>query len=99
MTNPMRATIVPSDSFCSVDGVGFNGVDMSSVLPEVHAVQWYATRGEVEIVDVITRKPIRNDEILDLSGYSAVFDSYWEIRNAFDEAQAAADAEAQIVEI
>ena len=31
MSMPMRATIIPSDEFCSVDGVGFVGVEMKNV--------------------------------------------------------------------
>lgn len=99
MTNPLRATIIPSDGFCSVDGVGFTDLDMSSIPPEVHAVQWYATWGEEERMNLDTREMLPNVRITSLDAYSTVFGLYWAIRNAVDEAQAAADAEAQIVEI
>jgi hypothetical protein len=81
----MRATIIPADTFCSVDGVGYNGVDMTSVGPEVHAVQWYGTYGEVEVQDPVTGKMVGNNEITSLNEYQAVFDSYWEIRNSQPE--------------
>ena len=64
MTTPMRAIIIPSDTFCAVDGVGFNGVTMVSVAPEIHAVQWYGTNGEIEIQDIVTGKMISNIQIL-----------------------------------
>lgn len=99
MTTPMRATIIPSDGFCSVDGVGFNGVDMTSVAPEVHAVQWYGTFGEVEIQDPLTGKMVGNEEITDLNEYQVVIESYWAIRNAAEAEQAETQAEQQVVEV
>jgi hypothetical protein len=95
----MRATIIPSDQFCSVDGVGFNGVDMTSVAPEVHAVQWYGSHGEVEIQDTVTGRMVSNDEITSLDAFDAVFDSYWAIRNEVEAEQAEAEAEQQIIEV
>ena len=88
MTNPMRASVIPSDSFCSVDGVGFHDVDMSSLLPTtLHAMQWYETWGEEEYMDPATRQMQPNVRITSLDGYQAVFDSYWQIRNAAEAAQ------------
>jgi hypothetical protein len=99
MTTPMRATIIPADGFCSVDGVGFNGVDMTSVAPEVHAVQWYGTFGEVEIQDPVSGKMASNAEITDLNEYQVVIESYWAIRNAAEAEQAETQAEQQVVEV
>lgn len=87
MTAPMRATIIPADGFCSVDGVGFNGVDMTSVAPEVHAVQWYGTYGEIEVQDPLKGKMITNEEITNLDDFQGVLDSYWAVREAYDESQ------------
>lgn len=98
MTTPMRATIVPSDTFCSVDGVGFSGVNMTSVAPGVHAVQWYSSHGEEEIVDTLTGKMLGNRQIANLNSYQDVLSSYWEIRNAYDEAQQQALEEQTIIE-
>lgn len=99
MTVSMRATIIPSDQFCSVDGVGFNGVDMTSVAPEVHAVQWYGTHGEVEIQNPVTGKMVSNDEITNLDAFQSVLDSYWAIRTAYEAEEAQAQAEQQIIEV
>jgi hypothetical protein len=76
MTTPMRATIIPADSFCSVNGVGFIGVDMTSLSADVHALQWYGTFGEVEIQDPVSGKMAGNTKITDLNDYHAVFNSY-----------------------
>lgn len=83
----MRAVIIPEDGFCSVDGVGFDGVDMTSMASEVHAVQWYGTYGEIEIQDPVTGKMLRNNVIANLNDFQAVFDAYWVIRNATDAEQ------------
>jgi hypothetical protein len=99
MTNPMRATIIPADTFCSVDGVGFVGVDMTSVGPAIHAVQWYGAYGEVEVQDPVTGKMVGNNEIISLDEYQAVMDSYWAIRNAEEAAQQAAIDEQTIIEV
>ncbi len=95
----MRATIIPSDGFCSVDGVGFVGVDMTSVSPEVHAVQWYGTHGEVEVQDPLTGKMIRNDNINSLDAFQAVLDSYWEIRSAEEAAAVELEQQATLIEV
>ncbi len=99
MTNPMRATIIPSDGFCSVDGVGFSGVDMTSVAADVHAVQWYATWGDVEIQDSVTGRVVRNEEIQSLDAFQPVLQSYWAIRNAVEAEQEEQAQEQTIIEV
>ena len=99
MTNPMRATIIPADTFCSVDGVGFNGVDMTSVGPEIHAVQWYGTHGEVEIQDPVSGKMVSNEPIPNLDAYQLVLDSYWQIRAEDEAQQAEAVTEQTVIEV
>ena len=45
----MRLIIIPSDGFVSVDDICFCNINIS--LPEeYHAIQWYDTEGEIEIV-------------------------------------------------
>lgn len=98
MTAPMRATIIPGDGFCSVDGVGLNGVDMTSVAPEVHAVQWYGTHGEIEVQDPLSGKMISNEEIANLDDFQDVLDFYWLVRAAYDPEQQASE-ESAILEV
>jgi len=54
----MRITIIPDDTFVSIDEDGLFGVDLSwipkftgesGVPTDVHALQWYDTYGEVEL--------------------------------------------------
>lgn len=46
----MRAAIIPSDRVVVIDGQAYSNIDMSSIDPAIHAVQWYDTWGEVEFV-------------------------------------------------
>jgi hypothetical protein len=95
----MRATIIPADTFCSVDGVGYVGVDMTTVNPTVHAVQWYGTHGEVESQDPLTGKMASNDAISSLDSFELVLESYWQIRAAADAEQQAMIDEQTIIEV
>ncbi len=46
----MRLTIIPSDKAIGIDGEFFLniGENLSWIPSNVHALQWYDTRGEVE---------------------------------------------------
>lgn len=46
----MRVTIIPVDSFVGVDGE-FRSVDLGTIDPNIHAVQWDGTKGEIEFND------------------------------------------------
>lgn len=49
----MRLTIIPIDKAIGIDGVFFSNIeeDLSWISPNIHAVQWYDTWGEVEYND------------------------------------------------
>ena len=99
MTFPMRAIIIPSDTFCSVNGVGFIGVDMKNVAADVHAVQWFGTWGDQEILDIKTGRIDRNEKIQNLDAFQSVLNSYWTIRAAHDAAEREAIDEQTIIEV
>lgn len=44
----MKVTIIRDDGYVSVDGRGFQGIDMSSLDASIHAVQWNGVDGEIE---------------------------------------------------
>jgi hypothetical protein len=44
----MRLSIVADDACICVDGACYRGCDMPLLDPEIHAVQWYGTYGEIE---------------------------------------------------
>ena len=99
MSASMRITIIPIDTFCAVDGIGFVGIDMTSVPKDVHAVQWFGTWGEQEILDLKTGRIDRNENIDNLDAYQAVLNSYWLIRNQNDVAAKEAINEQTIIEV
>ena len=78
----MRVTIIPSDDYVSVDGKGFNKLDLSFISANVHAIQWFDTEGEVEIKD--SRGRITQNQPIDsIAPYQAAIDA-WQL--AKDEA-------------
>lgn len=99
MSASIRVTIIPIDTFCAVDGIGFGGVDMTSVPTDVHAVQWFGTWGEEEILDLKTGRIDRNENIDNLDAFQAVLNSYWAIRNRHDAAVKEAINEQTIIEV
>ena len=99
MSGSMRVTIIPIDTFCAVDGIGFAGIDMTSVPKDVHAVQWFGTWGEQEILDLKTGRIDRNEKIDNLDAFQAVLNSYWKIRNLQEAAEEEATEEQTIIEV
>ena len=47
----MRVIILPKDGTVSVDGEGLGDFDMTKVSDDIHALQWYGDRGEIEYID------------------------------------------------
>jgi hypothetical protein len=78
----MRVSIIPVDGYVSVDGEGFDKLDLSFISADVHAIQWFDTDGEVEIKD--SRGRITQNQPIDsIAPYQAAIDA-WQI--AKDEA-------------
>lgn len=76
----MRVTILPSDGTVSVDGEAFSGIDMSSLDPTLHAVQWYDTAGEIEWKEPHPYKLliVRNEPIYSLDAFQFALDA-WQV--------------------
>jgi hypothetical protein len=73
-----RITIIPSDSFCSVDGVGYRNIDMSSINPTIHAVQWYTDHGWVEYKPLETGEKQDNQWIDSIDAFQLVLEAWQE---------------------
>ena len=71
----MRVTIVPVDKFIRRDDVMVNLTEWNFDDPNIHAIQWYDTEGEIEY----TRKPKPSNEIFT---NSSILEPYL---NALDE--------------
>ena len=89
----MRITVVPTDSRVVINGEGYNDIDLSSIDPSIHAIQWYDTEGEVEIKDARGRM-IENREITSFDEFASVI-TLWEEAKAQDLANKAAAKVAQ----
>ena len=93
----MRVTIITEGAFVSINGEGYYGVDVSSISPDIHAVQWYETVGDVERKDGRGRI-VSNEEIADLTPYQSVLDA-WQVAKVA-AAQAEVDRQAaEVVEL
>jgi len=99
VTTPIRLTIIPDDCYCAVDGIGYSGIDMTSLAAEIHALQWYGERGEEEIKDLSTGRIVDNKEITSLNNYQSVLDSYWSIRHAAEALTAKQQLADDILEV
>jgi hypothetical protein len=72
----MRLTIIPSDGFVAVNGLGFSGLDLSSFDSSIHAIQWYGEFGEMEIKNPITGKMIENREITSIEEFQGAINAW-----------------------
>ena len=80
----MRITIVRPDNLVCVDGFCFSDIDMSSIPPDIVAVQWYDTFGEIESM-LPTGRP-SNTPIVSMDPYQDVI-SQWVTKKAAHDAQ------------
>ncbi len=99
MTTPTRLTIITDDFYCALDGIGYTGIDVTSLAAEIHAMQWYGERGEEEIKDLSTGRIVHNKEITSLNDYQAALDSYWSIRHAAEALAAEQQLADEILEV
>jgi hypothetical protein len=83
-----RVTIVPSDGFVSVDGVGVAGLDLSALPPGINAVQWFGNKGELELSPDENTGRRSNIDINDISFCRPALDAW---RNAVVASQPAMD--------
>ena len=81
----MRITVIANDGMVSIDGKIFDQLDLSALDSTIHAIQWYDTEGEVEIVDNRGRH-IENRPITSFDEYSFVI-PLWEAAKAKKEAE------------
>lgn len=99
MTTYSRVTIVPADTFCSVNNVGFSGLDMSSLPASLHAMQWYGTWGEEEYMNLETRQMLPNVRITSLDAYNTVLAEYQVLFDIQQQQQQEQIAEDTIIEV
>jgi hypothetical protein len=74
----MRLTVITQDSYVNINSVGYK-VDLSSLPPGIHAIQWYETWGEIEWEDE-TGRMVRNEVIGSITDYQWIIDA-WNVKN------------------
>lgn len=94
----MRITIIPSDNVVTIDGLSVHDLDLSTIAPNVHAVQWYGNAGEVEIMGEFGRMK-ENNLIASMSDYQSVVDQAIAAKAIIEAAAAQAAEEQAIIEV
>ena len=62
----MKLTIIPSDNAVYKNGECYLGLDLSNVPTNIHALQWYETEGEIELINNLDRTKPQNEIIFEL---------------------------------
>lgn len=81
----MKVSIIPFDSVVCIDGICINGIDLSQIPAEIHAVQWRHDEGTVEYVTQNKVKP-PNQDIDSFDQFNWVIDA-WNAKKAELEAE------------
>lgn len=92
----MKLVIVADDSRICVDGLCFDGLDVSSLDASIHAVQWNGQWGEIEYKSVFQDGQVtktKNQVITDVTPYQWAVDA-WNVAKASYDAAIAAEAAA-----
>ena len=76
----MRVTIIPTDGYVSVDGLGYADLDLSSVDPSIHAVQFNGAAGWIEFVDAPDGTKPANQPIDSIAAFQSAIDA-WNVAN------------------
>lgn len=74
----MRLTLIRADGFIAIDGVSYI-VDLSTIDPTIHAVQWYEDQGEIEYADSRGRI-VENVNITSIDNFQQVI-SLWQAKH------------------
>lgn len=88
----MRVTFVVKDRVVVIDGTTIPNIDMSSLPPDLHAMQWYGDSGELEFVDERGRH-VENREITDFSPYQGIVDAALQRKADYEAYMATVNAE------
>jgi hypothetical protein len=84
----MRLTIIPHTGTVNVDGVSYNGFNLSFMDQTIHAVQWKNTFGEIERWNPETEQMVANEPIDSIEQFQPAID-LWAQKDAEVKAQQA----------
>lgn len=71
----MKLTIINEDKFVAIDEVGYEPLDMSSIDPTIHAVQWFEDLGWIEYKAIGENKP-PNQTITSIEQFQTVINEW-----------------------
>jgi hypothetical protein len=74
-----RITVVKGDGLIMVNKEGYHGIDLSFLEPNIHAIQWYDTWGEIERKDERNRH-LPNEEITSLGALEGFIMAAWQAK-------------------
>lgn len=83
----MRLTIIRNDNTVIVDGVGYNTIDLSALDPDIHAIQWYDSEGEIEWKhpNKVGAAIVENERITDITPFQWCVDLWHAADTAYKE--------------
>lgn len=94
----MRMTIIPSDSIVTIDGVSFFGINMSSINPLIHAVQWHGNSGEIEWKNEFGNM-VKNESINSIDQFSNLINQFNTLKLNKDNEQIEINAQQTVIEV
>lgn len=77
-----RISIIPADGIVAVNGMSVSGLDLSFLPDEIHAIQWYGERGEVEFRTDLYGYKKMNEKIDSFKLFEKAVDLFEQIRTA-----------------
>lgn len=79
----MRMSIIKNGGVVVIDGEPMFGIDMSSLPPDFHALQWYGEHGNIEYFDPLVGQH-SNENITDVSPYQSFISAWNEKKNVVE---------------
>lgn len=80
-----RISIIPSDGIVAVNGMSVSGLDLSFLHDDIHAIQWYGERGEVEFRTDLYGYKKMNEKISSFKPFEKALDLFEQARAAAKE--------------
>lgn len=82
----MKLSIFPQEKIIAIDG---EALDVSSDLPDIHAVQWNGTKGHIEYAPDAEGKRKDNEEIDSIASYQIYVDAFHARKKELNDARIA----------
>lgn len=94
----MKMTIIPIDTVVAIDGVSFSGINMSSINPLIHAVQWHGSTGEIEWKNE-SGNIVKNESINSIDQFSNLINQFNTLKLNKENEQIEINAQQTVIEV